>query len=262
MPGILPDQAPAILRTILIVVPAMVLAALVVPLVMIPVTWVLRDIRPMYGLSRHVVRMLFGLAGVRIEARGFDPFASPRPSVFVANHVSNLDPPLAFTVLPRVAIMGKEVVFRWPVFGYALKMAAFIPVDRKRPDSRRRALEAGIARLRAGLSLLIFPEGTRSRDGLLLPFRPGPFTMAIEAQAPVVPFTILGTRDVMPKGRFAIRPGLVVLLFHDPIPTAGLSQEDRETVMWQARAAIESGLPPELHGNAAAPGYSRKSRLG
>ena len=105
-----------------------------------------------------------------------------------------------------------------------------------------RQLSRGIDRLKSGLSMLIFPEGTRSLDGALLPFRPGPFTMAIEAQAPVVPFTILGTRHVMPKGQTAILPGRVTLLFHPPIPTAGLSQDDREALMRQTKEAIAAGL--------------------
>jgi 1-acyl-sn-glycerol-3-phosphate acyltransferase len=230
------------LRTVLVVLPATVLLSLAVLVIMIPVTWVLGDVRPIYSLARWVVKFLFRLAGVRIEARGFDPFAAPQPSVYVANHVSNLDPPIAFTVLPRVAIMGKKSVFQLPLLGYALKMAGFIPVDRGRSDSRKRALTGGIDRLKSGLSMLIFPEGTRSLDGALLPFRPGPFTMAIEAQAPVVPFTILGTRHVMPKGQTAILPGRVTLLFHRPIPTAGLSQDDREALMRQTKEAIAAGL--------------------
>ena len=233
---------PAILRTLLLVSPAALLVALGVPAVMIPVTWVIRDIRPIYEVSRYSLRLLFWLAGVRLEPCGYDPFTAPRPSVFVANHVSNLDPPIAYTVLPRVAIMGKASVFRWPLFGHALKIAEFIPVDRGRTESRKHALQAGMDRLRRGISLLIFPEGTRSRDGALLPFRPGPFTMAIDAQAPIVPFTIRGTRHVMPKGQLAILPGRVTLEFYPPIPTAGLTQKDREELMRRTREAIEAGL--------------------
>ena len=233
----------AVLRTWLLVVPFTVSAALVVLVVMIPLTWVLRDIRPIYQAARWLVRAVLWVAGIRVETRGPDPWQMPQPAVYLANHVSNVDPPILFLHLPRVAVMGKKVVFRTPLFGYSLKLAEFIAVDRKAPDSRRKALEAGVDRLKRGLSLLIFPEGTRSSDGHLLPFRPGPFTMAIEAQAPVVPITILGTREVMPKGAGWIRAGQVTLLFHEPISTRGLTHKNREELMRMTKAAIASGLP-------------------
>lgn len=232
----------AVLRTWLLVAPFTVAAALVALVVMIPVTWVLRDIRPIYQVARWLVRALLWLAGIRVETRGPDPWQTPQPAVYLSNHVSNVDPPIVFLHVPRVAIMGKKVVFRTPLFGHALKLAEFIAVDRKAPDSRRKALDAGVDRLKRGLSLLIYPEGTRSSDGKLLPFRPGPFTMAIEAQAPVVPITILGTREVMPKGAAWLRAGQVTLVFHEPIPTRGMTQKNREELMRMTRTAIASGL--------------------
>jgi len=231
------------LRTLLLVLPFTLVAALLGLVVMIPVTWVVRDIGPIYAVARAVLRMAFRLAGVRIETHGADPWSTPQPCVFVANHASNLDPPLVFVCLPRVAIMGKAIVFRWPLFGYALKMAEFIPVDRGRAESRRRALEAGADRLKRGISLALFPEGTRSPDGNLLPFRPGAFSMAIEAQAPVVPITIVGGREVMAKGHPWIRPGLLKLLFHPPVPTRGLGPADRAELVGRVREAIASALP-------------------
>jgi 1-acyl-sn-glycerol-3-phosphate acyltransferase len=231
-------------RTYLLVAPATLALMFIVLVTMIPLTWLLRDIRPIYRVARWVLRAVARLAGVRVEIRGSDPWRMPQPSVYLCNHTSNVDPPIAFLCLPRVSIMGKEVVFRAPLFGYALRLADFIAVNRRDPDSRRKALEAGIAVLRKGISLLIFPEGTRSPDGRLLPFRPGPFTMAIEAQAPVAPITMLGARDIMPKGAWWIRPGRVTLIFHEPISTRGLTQADREDVMRRARAAIASALPP------------------
>ena len=234
-----------VLRTWLLVIPFTVMAALVALSVMIPVTWLVRDIRPIYQVARWVVRAILWVAGIRLETLGRDPWKAPQPCVYLCNHVSNIDPPIVFLCVPRVAIMGKEVVFRVPLFGYALKMAEFISVDRKAADSRRKALEAGIDRLRRGLSLLIYPEGTRSPDGKLLPFRPGPFTMAIEAQAPVVPITILGARQIMPKGASWMQAGRVTLVFHEPIPTAGMTQGDREELMRRARKAIQAGLGNE-----------------
>ncbi|MBI3698452.1 MAG: 1-acyl-sn-glycerol-3-phosphate acyltransferase [Acidobacteria bacterium] len=230
------------LRSLLLVLPSTLILALVGFAVMIPVTWILRDVRPLYAVARMVVRVILRLAGVRIDVRGPDPWLAPQPCIYVANHTSNVDPPAVFPYLPRVVIMGKAVVFRWPLLGHALKLAEFIPVERNEPESRRQALEAGVQRLRKGLSLLIFPEGTRSPDGRLLPFRPGPFTMALETHVPIVPITVIGTRDIMSKGKLGIRPGRVRLVFHPPISTAGLTPADRDTLMQQVRDAIGSAL--------------------
>ena len=231
------------LRSLLVVLPFTAVLAGAGFLVMIPVTWILRDVGPMYAAARMAVRMILRVAGMRLEASGPDPRLALQPCVYVCNHVSNVDPPAVFVCLPRVVIMAKAVVFRWPLLGHALKLAEFIPVERDQPDSRRRAMEAGIERLRKGLSLLVFPEGTRSPDGALLPFRPEPFTMAIETQAPVVPITIAGTRRIMSKGKLGIRPGRVRLVFHPPIPTAGLSAGDRDALIQRVRTTIGSALP-------------------
>ncbi len=230
------------LRTLL-VLPLIVLLVLVVFGVMIPVTWILRDIRPMYAMTQWGIRLLLRVAGIRVELAGFDLRQAPQPCLFVSNHASNVDPPVLFAYLPRVAVMAKAVLFRWPLFGRAMRMGEFIPVVREKADSRKMALEAGMDRLRNGLSLLIFPEGTRSHDGNLLPFRPGPFTMAIETQSPLVPITLVGAREVMPRGQRGIRPGRVRLVFHPPVATTGLTQADRERLMKQVREVIASVLP-------------------
>jgi len=230
------------LRTLLVVLPSILVLGIAVFGVMIPVTWILGDVGPMYAMTRHGLRLLFRLAGVRVEVRGFDPWKAPQPCVFLCNHVSNLDPPALFAYLPRVAVIAKAVLFRWPLLGRAMKMGEFIEVVRNKADSRRQAMESGITRLRNGRSLLIFPEGTRSRDGAMLPFRPGPFTMAIETQVPLVPITILGARELLRKGKMGIRPGCLRLVIHPPVPTAGMTVANREPLMKQVRETIASAL--------------------
>ncbi len=230
------------LRTYLLVLPATILIAFVGFLVLIPVTWILNDAWPMYVVARVVVRFLVRLAGIRIETSGPNPHDAPQPCVYVSNHASIVDPPVVFPYLPRVAPMAKASIFRFPLLGYGMRMAAFIPVERHKQESRRRALEAGIDRIKKGLSMLIFPEGTRSPTDEMLPFRPGPFTMAIETQVPIVPITIVGTRRIMPKGQPYIRPGRVRLVFHPPVPTAGLASADREALIERVRNTIARQL--------------------
>jgi 1-acyl-sn-glycerol-3-phosphate acyltransferase len=170
-------------------------------------------------------------------------YATAQPTaVFLCNHVSNIDPPALFMVLPRIAVILKRELRRIPLLGYVMELGGFIYVNREARESRREALEKAVATLRSGISLLVFPEGTRSRDGRLLPFRPGPFTMAIEAGSPLVPITVHGTRDLMPKGRTSMSPGTITIRFHAPVETVGRSVADRQTLMREVRATMETAL--------------------
>ena len=161
----------------------------------------------------------------------------------MSNHVSNLDPPIVIPALPgRTSVLVKKEVFKIPILGRAMRMAALVPVDR----SNREAAIASIGRaaevMRGGIHMAIFPEGTRSPDGRLLPFKKGPFYLAFETGLPVVPLTVAGTYDMMPKGSFKIRPGVARVIFHDPIDPRQIG--DRDSLMATVAASIASALPP------------------
>lgn len=230
------------LRAWLLVYPFLAVYVTLGALVGVPYTWLTGRIGLLYWISRQGCLLALRLSGVRLRTEHLDRAFASQPAVFVANHVSNLEPAALFGVLPRVAFMLKRELGRIPVLGYVMGLGSFIYVDRRDKDSRHKALEQGVAALGKGVSLMIFPEGTRSPDGKLLPFRPGPFTMAIEAEAAVVPVTVLGARNLMRKGSMAIKPGEMTLVFHAPIETRGMTAADRSTLMERARRAIESGL--------------------
>ncbi len=230
------------LRACLLVYPFLAVYVTLGTLIFVPVTWLSGDIRPIYWVSRQGVRGALWLSGVRVDLIDFHYASQSLPALFVSNHVSNLEPAALFMVLPRIAVILKKELGRIPLLGYVMGLGGFVYVDRKTRDSRRKALEAGAETLRNGVSLLIFPEGTRSLDGKLLPFRPGPFSMAIDARAPIVPITVYGTRELMPRGSLAIRPGRVAIRFHAPIETDGCSSADRHGVMAKAREVIELSL--------------------
>jgi 1-acyl-sn-glycerol-3-phosphate acyltransferase len=229
-------------RAYLLVYPFLAIYVTLGALLFVPVTWFARDIRPIYWVSRKGAALALRLSGVRVRIERFEYARACPTAVFVCNHVSNIDPPALFSVLPRIAVILKRELKRIPLLGYVMGMGGFIYVDRRARDSRREALEKAVETLRSGISLLIFPEGTRSPDGRLLPFRPGPFTMAIEAQVPIVPITIHGSRRLMPKGQSTIRPGTITLRFHPPVSTAGLTVSNRSELMERVRATMETAL--------------------
>jgi 1-acyl-sn-glycerol-3-phosphate acyltransferase len=230
------------LRAYLLVYPFLAVYVALGTLLFVPLTWLTRDIRAIYWVARTGVRLALWLSGVRVRQIDSEYAARYPTSVFVCNHVSNIDPPALFMVLPRIAVILKRELRRIPLLGYVMEMGGFIYVDRQARGSRRDALEKAVATLKSGISLLVFPEGTRSRDGRLLPFRPGPFTIAIEAQKPIVPITVHGARELMPKGKGSIRPGTITLRFHPPVLTEGLSGENRNELMERVREAMERAV--------------------
>ena len=204
------------------------------------------DIMPCYMVACAIVRVGLWVAGVRVVVEGLETVPAHTACIFMANHVSNLDPPVLIPVLPgRTAVFLKRSLMKIPVLGYAMRLANFIPVDRA--GSVQTAQEnVRLARkvIEAGIHITTFVEGTRSKDGRLLPFKKGPFYLAMECGVPVVPVTIVGTHELMPKGRFAIKPGTATVIFHPPIEPENFGS--RERLMEKVRAVIESGLPEEL----------------
>ncbi len=202
-------------------------------------------------------RLALWLAGVRVRVEGRERLRPDSTYVFMSNHVGNADPPALVAYLPqRVAAIAKHKVFQVPLMGRALRLAGFISVVRDTPQASA-AVDAGVAALRGGRSMVVFPEGTRSRTGEMLPFRRGVFLMAIRAGVSIVPVTILGSREIMRKGDPRIYPGLIRIVLHDPIPTAGLREEDRYALADRVREVIASALPApapaESPASAAAP---------
>ncbi len=234
------------LRTLLLIYPFLAVYVTVCTVLFVPATWLTRDVRLLYWLARKGVQVSLWLGGVKVRMDHPEYARQHATCVFVSNHVSNLDPPILFMVLPRLAVVLKQALRRIPLLGYIMAVGGFIYVDRADRDSRRNSVAACVATLGKNIPLLIFPEGTRSRDGSLLPFRPGPFTMAIEAQVPIVPITVHGSRALMPKGSSGMRPGTVTVVFHPPVETQGMSPQHRAELMRQVRATMQNALETEM----------------
>jgi 1-acyl-sn-glycerol-3-phosphate acyltransferase len=213
-------------------------------LVGFPWTFLTGDIRFLYRMFTWGAFTGVRLAGVRIEVVGLDKIDISRSYIFMTNHASNLDPPIQIPMIPRrTSVMVKKELFKTPILGAAMRMGSLVPVDRGNRDAGIEAVEAAKQVIQQGLNMTIYVEGKRSFDGKLLPFKKGPFYLAMECGVPVVPMTIVGTHYAMPKGRFAIKPGAVKITFHAPIEPKDFGSRDE--LMERVRTVIESGLPEE-----------------
>jgi 1-acyl-sn-glycerol-3-phosphate acyltransferase len=202
------------------------------------------NVNALYSIATRLGRLGVLLVGVKIQIRGLEHLQPGRNYIFMSNHVSNLDPPILIPSIPgRCSVLVKKELFRVPVFGTGMRLGHLVPVDRGDQEAAIKSVQAAIKVLREGLHMVIFPEGTRSCDGRLLPFKKGPFYLAMEAGMPVVPVTMLGTYESWPKTRFALRPGTATLVFHPPIDPR--DYKDREALMKAVRTMIASALPPE-----------------
>ncbi|MCH7765748.1 MAG: 1-acyl-sn-glycerol-3-phosphate acyltransferase [Acidobacteria bacterium] len=214
--------------------------------------WLTRRIDPLYRVARWGCRMGLWVAGVRLEVRGRENLPRGGHCLYMCNHMSNIDPPLLVAVLPpRIAFMAKKGVFSIPVLGTAVRLDGCVPVDRQNPEAARESVEGALANIKQGVTFVVYPEGTRSRDGRLQRFKHGVFVLAIRAGVPIVPITLDGTRAIMAKGKWAIYPGTVRVTIHPPVETRGRSLEEREQLAEEIRAIVASALPDEQQKSAA-----------
>jgi 1-acyl-sn-glycerol-3-phosphate acyltransferase len=208
--------------------------------------WVTRSPRPLFALAVPALRGLLRLGGVRLEIAGRERLDPDTAYVFVANHVSNLDPPVCMVSVGRdVRAVAKAELFRIPVLGQVFAAAGFPAVDRSDRSQAIGALGEAAEALSDGHDFLAFPEGTRGPSGSLASFKKGPFVMALSAGAPVAPLLVHGTRDLLPPGTLLLRPGIVRVQFLDPVSTDGLGTADRDTLRDQVHGLMSTALAAE-----------------
>jgi len=228
------------MRTALLVLFYVVLVILITPFIVLCMLTGWRD--PLISIGQWAMRVSGHVLGIRFEVSGLDRFDPRMALIFMPNHISFLDGPLLEMLIPGAArVVLKKSILRIPVVGLAMRFVGFVPVDRKGAEGGKKSIARAVRMIREqGYSFLIFPEGTRSRDGKLQRFRRGGFFLALETGAPIVPVTIRGTFELMPKGQKHARKGSIGVAFHDPIPVKGYTVETMTGLMDEVRKAILS----------------------
>ncbi len=198
-----------------------------------------------YDLApRYWARFILWMSGVRLTQHGTEHKTGER-HIFVVNHVANYDVLAIAATLSWIKFVAKVELFRIPLFGKAMLAAGMIPIERANRKAAFGSYSLATKRIQAGASVAVYPEGTRGNAYPLRPFKKGPFVLAIQAQAPIVPVVVYGQLAVNPKGKFLVRPGHIHVHFLPPIETAGMSYDDRDRLADLTHAAMRQCLATE-----------------
>lgn len=233
------------MRTLFILLAYFIIVILSIPILLLCL--LIKTGKPLVFVGRMSLHIGKAILGIRLDVSGKENFEKQKKYIFMPNHLSLLDGPLMFMLITqKVSVILKKEVLKLPLIGKGMLLAKFIPVDRKGVKGGKKSIEkAGRLMKEEDYSFLIFPEGTRSRDGNLQPFRRGGFFLALDSQAPIVPVSIKGTFELQPKGNFFVKKGKVKVIFHPPIPVQGDDLNSMPDLMGKVRDAVKSGLDPD-----------------
>jgi len=201
-------------------------------------------------VARNWLGWVAAVCGVKVSADGLDRLPEG-PAVYMSNHQSVFDILAVVLTLPRSwrFVYKRELVWI-PFFGWAIGLSDQVRIDRRNRAGSVASLHEAAMRVKGGINVIIFPEGTRSPDGKLREFKSGGFHLALEAAVPIVPVTVSGSRELTPKHSLKVEPGPVRVVYGEPIHTEGLAADDRNALKLRVRQAIEAGFDPELQGAA------------
>jgi len=196
--------------------------------------------RVQQALARTWSWLILKTAMVPVTVIGREKVDITKPHLYAFNHASAMDIPVLYVHLPfQFRIIAKHELFKYPFMGWHLRRSGQIPIDRGNAHASFRSLRNAVGGLKAGMPLVVFPEGGRTYTGQIQPFMAGAFYVAIKAQVEVVPCVIVGTYEVLPINTFHIHPGPVKVIFGEPIPTTGLTLHDMEKLAARVQRAIE-----------------------
>ena len=234
-----------------------VLLAATVPLAMTTIVFGLLDShgKRVYRINQFWTWLILRLGGVALRVNGLENIDTAQQYIFMVNHQSNIDIPVLVQSLVRFQLrwIAKKELLRVPLFGWAMWATKHITVDRSDPLDARKSLERARKQIAAGISIVVFPEGTRSRDGRLLPFKKGGFLLAAQTRAKIVPVTIVGSSSVLPSGDWRVRPGIIEVFVDKPIATDGYRVGKLKVLTAQVRDVVAAHLQRRTEGTGAKP---------
>jgi len=192
-------------------------------------------------IARAWARSILLVSGIRVRISGLENLDLNQSCILMPNHQSNFDIPVLLGCLPvQFRWLAKAELFKIPIFGRGMRGCGYISIDRSNRKSAFLSLKEAAEKIRSGVSVLIFPEGTRSRDGHIQTFKKGGFVLSVDAGVPIVPIVITGTRHIMPKGRLLIRAQPVEMKILEPIPTSGYTRKTKDDLMQTVRETIRT----------------------
>lgn len=196
----------------------------------------------------HIIARIWGkgiliVSGINVAVRGLDNIDPGRSYIYMSNHQSNFDIPVLLACLPvQFRWLAKAELFKIPIFGRAMRGAGYVKIDRFNRDSAFESINEAAGKMQNGVSIMIFPEGTRSRDGKIRSFKKGGFVMAVDSGAPIVPVILQGTWPIMAKSSLRINTGNVALHIEKPIATSGYTRDTKNDLIESVRAVICEGF--------------------
>ncbi|NIO48567.1 MAG: 1-acyl-sn-glycerol-3-phosphate acyltransferase [Candidatus Aminicenantes bacterium] len=230
------------MRTIVLLLIYIFLTILLIPVLLF--CYPIKFAQPIILIGKWALWAGPKILGIRLDASGIERIDKRMSYVFMANHLSLIDGPLLFMLIPQfVRVLLKKEAFRIPIIGLAMRQVDFVSVDRKGLKGGKKSIDRATRMIKEkGFSFLIFPEGTRSRDGKLQPFKRGGFFLAVNSQVPIFPVSIKGTYALMPKGSFFAKKGKVRVIFHSPVSVEGFDESNLSRLIGKVRNVIQSGL--------------------
>lgn len=230
------------MRTIILFITYVLITLLLIPVLLL--CYLFGSSRPILWAGKNALRIGPKILGIRIEVTGIDVVEQNKPYIFMSNHLSFLDGPLLYCVIPLpIRVILKKEIFRIPIIGLGMKQVDFVPVDRKGIRGGKKSIDHAARLMKEkGHSFLIFPEGTRSRNGKMQEFRRGGFFLATTSQSAIIPISIQGSYDLMPKGKFFVKKGKIKVAFHPPVSVHGYYKDNLPVLLEKVRNEIQSGL--------------------
>ncbi len=202
-----------------------------------------RSGRTGHAVARLWARVIVWVSGVKVRLEGLEHVRGEGPYLFMSNHQGAYDIFALESHLPfHFKWLAKKELFSIPVLGWAMAAAGYISIDREGTRKTVEAMNEAAQRIQEGMSVVVFPEGSRSPDGSIQPFKKGGFTLAIKSRVPIIPISITGSREVMPKGKWTTFPGEILIRIDDPIETQDYSLKDRKFLMEKVKQIISKNL--------------------